>query len=56
MLGGSTLLHVDLQGRAQVLWHQDYYPQTWGAPSPDGRHLAILGGTQDRNVWMLENF
>ena len=28
----------------------------WGAPSPDGRHLAILGGTQDSNVWMLENF
>lgn len=56
MLGGSTLLHVDLQGRAQALWHQDYYPQTWGAPSPDGHHLAILGGTQDSNVWMLENF
>jgi len=55
MQGGSTLLHVDLQGRAQPLWHQDY-PQTWGVPSPDGRNLAILGGTQDSNVWMLENF
>jgi Tol biopolymer transport system component len=52
---GSTLLHVDLQGRAQALWHQDY-PQSWGVPSPDGQHLAMLGGTQDRNVWMLENF
>jgi serine/threonine protein kinase len=55
MLGGSTLLHVDLHGRAQALWHQDY-PQTWGVPSPDGRRLAMLGGTQDGNVWMMENF
>jgi len=55
MLAGSTLLHIDLQGRVHPLWHQDY-PQSWGAPSPDGRHLAILGGTQDSNVWMLENF
>jgi len=56
MLGGSTLLHVDLQGRAKALWHQDYSVQTWGVPSPDGNHLAMLGGTQDSNVWMLENF
>ena len=54
-LRDSTLLYVDLQGRANALWHQDY-PETWGAPSPDGHHLAMLGGTQDRNVWMLENF
>ena len=54
-LRDSTLLYVDLQGRANALWHQDY-PETWGAPSPDGHHLAMLGGTQDRKVWMLENF
>jgi serine/threonine protein kinase len=52
---GSTLLYIDLQGRARPILHLDY-PGTWGAPSPDGHYLAILGGIQDRNVWMLENF
>jgi len=52
---GSTLLYIDLQGRARPIWHLDY-PLTWGGPSPDGRYLAMLGGTQDRNVWMMENF
>jgi hypothetical protein len=52
---GSTLLYIDLQGHARPIWHLDY-PGTWGVPSPNGRYLAILGGTQDRNVWMLENF
>jgi len=52
---GSTLLHIDLQGNAHPLWKTPY-PGTWAAPSPDGRFLAILGGTRDLNVWMLENF
>ena len=28
----------------------------WGVPSPDGRHLAMLGWTRNSNVWMLEGF
>jgi serine/threonine protein kinase len=53
--GGASLLHIDLQGNVHPLWKTSY-PDTWAAPSPDGRRVAILGGTQDRNVWMLENF
>ena len=51
---GWTLLYVDLQGHATALWKQK--GDTFGVPSPDGRHLAILGQTVDSNVWMLENF
>ena len=53
---GATLLHVDLDGNAQTVWHQ---PQpTWirGFPSPDGRHLAIMGSTSEANVWIISNF
>jgi hypothetical protein len=40
-------------------WHG--YPlwlriDTRAIPSPDGRYLALLGWTEDRNLWMLENF
>ncbi len=52
---GATLLHVDLEGHSHVLW-ETKGPRTWGIPSPDGRHLAILGWTDDSNVWMMENF
>jgi serine/threonine protein kinase/Tol biopolymer transport system component len=51
-------LFVDLHGRADVLV-QRWYPGmigVWCTPSPDGRHLAMLGYTSDNNVWMLENF
>jgi serine/threonine protein kinase/Tol biopolymer transport system component len=53
---GATLLYVDLNGQASVLWEQKGSLGTWGVPSPDGRHVAILGDTVDSNVWMLENF
>jgi len=53
-----TLLYVDLEGRAQILWQQKRraWFWTWCVPSPDGRYLAIAGRTVDSNVWMLENF
>jgi hypothetical protein len=52
------LLYVDMEGRAEVLWQQRLPGRNvpWGIPSPDGRHLAILGYTWDSNVWMLEGF
>jgi eukaryotic-like serine/threonine-protein kinase len=53
---GATLLYIDLEGHANALWEQKGSFATWGVPSPDGRHLAILGWTVDSNVWMLENF
>jgi Tol biopolymer transport system component/tRNA A-37 threonylcarbamoyl transferase component Bud32 len=57
-VSSPTLLQVDLQGHAEVLWQQKVLGTlgTSGVPSPDGRHLALLGFTADNNVWMLENF
>jgi serine/threonine protein kinase len=68
---GSALLHVDLQGKANVLWEQNGniapwngpYTQwlggpsaPWAVPSPDGRHLAIYSWSLSANMWMMENF
>jgi hypothetical protein len=53
---GSALLHVDLQGNHNVLWEQNGNVDTWGVPSPDGRHLAIYGFARNSNIWMMENF
>jgi hypothetical protein len=56
---GATLLYVDLDGKAQVLWEQKGATGgfgTWGVPSPDGQYLAIMSEAMDSNLWMLENF
>jgi eukaryotic-like serine/threonine-protein kinase len=53
---GSALLYVDLQGDANVLWEQSGHVDTWGVPSPDGRHLAIYGFARSSNIWLIENF
>lgn len=53
---GSVLLRVDLQGKAHVLWEHTGGIGTYGSPSPDGRHLAMLDWTENSNIWMLENF
>jgi DNA-binding winged helix-turn-helix (wHTH) protein len=45
---GVVLLHVDLQGNAQVLWRNHGFNATTARPSPDGRHLAILGSTHGK--------
>ncbi|MGA3165158.1 MAG: protein kinase [Terriglobia bacterium] len=56
---GATLLHVDLEGHAQVIWQQKWSGVSGaviGVPSPDGRHLAISAQSENHNVWLLENF
>jgi serine/threonine protein kinase/Tol biopolymer transport system component len=55
---GNTLLYVDLEGNARVLWRGKAVVggQIWGIPSPDGRYLAIRGDVRNSNVWMLEGF
>jgi hypothetical protein len=53
---GDTLLYVDLQGNASVLWQQKGSFDAWAVPSPDGRYLAIRGMTQTSDAWLLENF
>jgi serine/threonine protein kinase len=54
--GRTVLLHVDLQSGAHVVWENNGNNTTWAMPSPDGRHLAMLGWTQSSNMWMMENF
>jgi Tol biopolymer transport system component len=54
---GSTLLHVDLEGKAKVLWQRKGESgDLFGVPSPDGRYLAIRNSVLGGNVWMLEGF
>jgi hypothetical protein len=54
---GRELLHVDLQGNANVLWENTGGSgETVAFPSPDGRHLAYNGWTTNGNMWMMENF
>jgi serine/threonine protein kinase len=56
---GATLLYVDLEGRAQVIWRQPFpgiNGENRGIPSPDGRYLAVSAPAADANVWLLENF
>ncbi len=54
--GRAVLLHVDLQGNAQVLWK--YFGDDGGSAtaSPDGRHLAMLDSATEANIWMMEDF
>jgi Tol biopolymer transport system component len=52
----SRLLYVDLNGDARTLWQATGSGTTWGIQSPDGRHLAVVGGSFNSNVWMIENF
>jgi Tol biopolymer transport system component len=54
--GGANLLHVDLNGVIQPVWQQSQATDTLGFPSPDGRHLAILGSNAESNVWLINNF
>jgi len=54
--GGAILLHVSLGGEAQPIWHLPQSTHTWGFPSPDGRHLAILNSNTESNVWLINNF
>jgi serine/threonine protein kinase/Tol biopolymer transport system component len=53
---GNTLLYVDLEGNARVLWQSSGGYATWGFPSPDGRYLAALKSARNSNVWLLEGF
>jgi serine/threonine protein kinase len=54
--GGASLLHVSLSGEARPIWHRPESTHTWGFPSPDGSHLAILNSNSESNVWMINNF
>ena len=53
---GGSLLHVSMDGRAQVLWEQKARGALYGISSPNGRYLAFAGSTEDGNAWLIENF
>ena len=54
--GVLEILHLDLRGKATVIWKCNQ-PWTCSAnPSPDGRHLAIREVEQNANIFMIENF
>jgi serine/threonine protein kinase/Tol biopolymer transport system component len=53
---GAVLLHVSPSGEAKPIWQRPQSTYTWGFPSPDGRHLAILDANSESNVWMINNF
>lgn len=55
----ASLLRVDVKGTAQVLWQsQEVGGDSFlaASPSPDGRHLAISGGTRNSNAWIIEGY
>lgn len=52
-----TLLYVDLHGNTHFLWEiPGAYGEATAVASPDGRHLAMFGWTQNSNIWTIENF
>lgn len=53
---GAWLLYVSLDGDVTILWNNRGSVRTWGVPSPDGQWIALLGATQESNVWVLEGF
>jgi Tol biopolymer transport system component len=54
---GGVVLHVDLQGKADVLWENPGISwETMAHPSPDGRHLEFDRWTRTGNMWMMENY
>ena len=55
-LDGATLLHVELDGKAQSIWRQPQTTSFSGLSSPDARHLAISGASRETSVWMISNF
>jgi Tol biopolymer transport system component len=54
---GGVVLHVNLQGKTDVLWENPGVSwETVAHPSPDGRRLVFDRWTRTSNMWMLENF
>ena len=54
--GRSALLRISLDGRVQRLPGSDGLNAITASPSPDGRHVAIMGDGMSRNIWLMENF
>lgn len=53
---GIVLVHLDLQGNANVLWQREGSPGTFAIPSPDGCHVAMESWDVSSNLWMMDAF
>jgi Tol biopolymer transport system component len=57
----SVLLYLALQSNPRVVWEEkgtmgNDSAGTSAIPSPDGRHIALMGYTYNANLWLLEDF
>ena len=52
----GQLLHLDLHGKADVIWKCTGPWMCAANPSPDGRHIAISEWKQNANMFMMQNF
>jgi hypothetical protein len=53
---GATLLHVDFNGHAQVLWSNIGASRIWAVPSPDNKYVALHDELFEQNVWTIDGF
>jgi hypothetical protein len=47
---------IELQGEIHVLRRNPDGDYSTGAPSPDGKHIVVVGTEHHRNSWMMEQF
>jgi hypothetical protein len=52
----GEVLHIDMHGKANVIWNCTGPNLCLANPSPDGRHIAISEWKQNANIFMMENF
>jgi Tol biopolymer transport system component len=52
----GELLHLDMQGKANVIWKCAGPNWCMANPSPDGRRIAIFETKRNANVFIMENF
>ena len=43
-------LRVEHDGTSRVIWKES---GVWAKPSPDGKHLALMGFSRESNAWLL---
>ena len=55
-LTNTGILHLDLQGHAQVLRHEQNEWHIYPVASPDGKSLAFGTMKLESNAWMIDKF
>jgi hypothetical protein len=52
----NHVLFITPDGQSRVVWSPTVVTPQWAIPSHDGKHLAVLATSTQRNAWMLTNF